>query len=280
MRWSLLLRWLIYGFGAFAALVFLLFLAQRRMMYFPTRLPEAHAITLARAEGLEPWRDAQGRLIGWRAPHPGRSAQARLLVFHGNAGMALHRSYLAAAFQGSPTALPMDVHILEYPGYGAREGEPSESALVGAALEALDALQASAPRPVFVLGESIGTGVACQVAAARPRGVAGLILVTPMDSMGAVQRHHYPWFPSFLLKDRFASDAALRMYAGPTAFLLAGRDEVIPPALGQRLYAGYGGPKRLWTQADATHNTLDYRGGRPIWSEITAFLKAPGAPLP
>lgn len=279
MRWSVLLRWLWIPAGAYLGLCLLVFLVQRRMLYFPTRLSEDRALGLAKTQGLEPWRDAQGRLLGWRARHPGGPPRARLLVLHGNAGMALDRTYLAAVFQGPGRALPMEVHLLEYPGYGARGGDPSEATLVGAALEALDGLRAGDARPVFVLGESIGSGVACQVAAARPKAVAGLVLVTPMDSLRTVQRHHYPWLPSFLLRDRFASDTALRAYAGPAAFLLAGQDEVIPPALGQRLHAGYGGPKRLWIQPTATHNTLDYRPGGALWGEIIAFLREAGAPI-
>jgi len=258
--------------GLYLCFCLVLFLMQRRMMYFPTQLSEDRALLQASAEGLEPWRDVSGRLLGWRCRHPGAAPQVRLLVLHGNAGMALDRTYFAAAFHGPSVALPIDLYVLEYPGYGPRKGEPSERTLVQAAVEALDALASRGPTPIWVLGESIGSGVACQLAAARPGRVAGLVLVTPMDRLASVQRHHYPWIPGLLLRDRYDSEAALRGFSGPVAFLVAGRDEVVPAALGLRLHGGFGGRKRLWVESEAGHNTLDYRPGRPLWGELIAFL--------
>jgi hypothetical protein len=67
--------------------------------------------------------------------------------------------------------------------------------------------------------------------------------------------------------------AALVRYRGPLAVLLAGQDEVVPAALGRRLHEGHGaGPKRLWVDERATHNTLDWSADAPRWSEIAAFL--------
>ena len=65
-----------------------------------------------------------------------------------------------------------EVRIVEYPGYGARAGSPSEAAFFEAAEAAFDAVVAEAvpKRPVYVLGESIGTGPACHLA--RVRGEA------------------------------------------------------------------------------------------------------------
>ena len=99
-----LLKALAWGFGAYGALCLAAFLLQRRMMYFPDRIPEPEAIRQAARMGLAPWRDGSGRLLGWR--HAGTGGdRPRMLLMHGNAGEALGRvAYLpvveAAGFEG------------------------------------------------------------------------------------------------------------------------------------------------------------------------------------
>jgi len=57
--------------------------------------------------------------------------------------------------------------------------------------------------------------------------------------------------------------------------VVAGRDEVIPTHLGRKLHDEYAGPKRLWLQPEAGHNTMDYIPGAPWWREVTEFLSGP-----
>jgi pimeloyl-ACP methyl ester carboxylesterase len=163
----------------------------------------------------------------------------------------------------------MEVILLEYPGYGPRSGAPGEESVVAAAVDAVDRL--GTDLPVILVGESLGSATAALAAAERP-GVAGLLLVTPVASVTSLARRHYPLAPSFLVRDAFRADRALPRYPGPVAFLVAGRDEVAPPDLARELLAARSGPKRLWEQPDATHNTLRYRPGDPLWADVTAFL--------
>lgn len=71
--------------------------------------------------------------------------------------------------------------------------------------------------------------------------------------------------------------AALRGYHGPMAMLIAGQDEVVTAAQGRLLYEGYAGPKRVWTQPGAGHNTIDFRPSAPWWHEVSDFLLNPCA---
>ncbi|HQR31018.1 MAG TPA: hypothetical protein PLL32_11455 [Anaeromyxobacteraceae bacterium] len=251
-----------------AALLALAWLAQRRLLYFPSRsdLPEATAS--ARRLGLEPWSDGETAFAGWLARHPGGTPVARAVVLHGNAGEALHRTYLRDVLQAAGLP-PMDVLLLEYPGYGPRAGSPSEEALVAALTRAIDRL--GPDLPVLLMGESLGSAAAALAAAERP-GVAGLLLVTPVASVTSLARRHYPFAPSFLVRDPFRADQALPRYPGPVAFLVAGRDEVAPPDLARALAAARTGPKRTWEEPGATHNTLRYAPGDPVWAEILGFL--------
>jgi pimeloyl-ACP methyl ester carboxylesterase len=259
---------------AAAALAVVVLLAQRRLLYFPDRYGLEPAEREGRRLGFEPWRDARGGFLGWRAPHPGGSALARVVVLHGNAGSALDRGYLRDALQ-APGVPALDLYLLEYPGYGPRDGAPSERSIVEATVAAIDLLAADGAAPILLAGESLGTGGAALAAAARPV-VRGLLLVTPLKSVPEVARRHYPWLPGFLLLDRFDTAKALGRFHGPVAFVLAGEDEVVFTDLGRALHDGYAGPKRLWVQPGRHHNTLVYEPRDPMWREIVAGLLAGG----
>ncbi len=265
---------------ALAGLLYLLlcayvFLAQRGMMYFPTRMAEPACLRRGLALGLVPWRDGRGAFIGWRAPAQG-SAEARALVFCGNAGNALDRMGYVLGLQDAAVARRWEVLILEYPGYGSRPGEPSEASLVAAGLEALDLLDREGGLPTVLVGESLGSGVAALCAAKRPERVQGLFLLTPLNRMRDVASAHYPFLPSILVKDRFEAASALQAWHGPLAVMVAEGDEVIPARLGRRLFDGYAGPKRLWTAPGAGHNDWDGGAANPLWREASAFLLGAG----
>lgn len=266
-----MLRWvLLGGIALYGGICLLAFALQRRLMYFPDRYPEPAALAAAARLGLEPWRDAVGALAGWRVAPAGRPG-ARLLVLHGNAGSALDRLHYAAAF----SRLGVEVILLEYPGYGARPGSPGQGSLGAAAAAALDRLAQEGPEPVWVLGESLGSGVAARAVALRPGLVKGLVLVTPFARMADVVRLHYPLLPSALLLDRWAPESDLATWGGPAVLLLAGQDEVVSAAQGRRLFQALHGPKQLRVQEQATHNGLDLDPAEPFWAEAAAFLAAP-----
>ncbi len=250
---------------------------QRQFIYYPSRAPERDLLDLARGVNLEPWRDSDEEIVGWRTPAPeGTRVKNAIVVFHGNAGYALHRTYFVHGFESIPDADSWQVYLFEYPGYGARSGHPSEETIKQAADEAVQQLRETDLR-VFLLGESLGSGVATYLAGTYPDEIAGLFLITPFTSLVDVGRHHYPIFPvRLLLRERYDNVKALEHYGGPVAFLLAGRDEVIPTPLGLRLHEAYEGPKKLIVQEDRTHNTLMYQPHAAWWREVTEFLLAPG----
>ena len=176
---------------------------------------------------------------------------------------------------GELDQLPVDAFLLmNYRGYGLSKGRPSEAALVDDALWLLDTITARlalSADQVLLMGRSLGTGVAVQVAAQRP--VAGLILVTPFDSLVSVARRHYPFLPAgHLLKHRFDSaDLAPKMRQA-ALMLIAGADEIIPSASSQRLVEAWGGDTTVVTLPDTGHN--DIQLAPRYWKAIAAFIDA------
>jgi pimeloyl-ACP methyl ester carboxylesterase len=265
MVWRLLAL-LLGGYGLLCLLVALL---QRKLMYFPTREQESEARLVARDLGLMAWTDSRGNLLGWRAPT--HAPRPRVLVFHGNAGSALDRGYYLPLL-GSAGA---DVILFEYPGYGARAGVPSQESLVEGAAQALAQLRREDPGPIWLLGESLGSGVACAVAARMPKDIAGLVLVTPFARMTDVAAWHYPYLPvRLLMRDRWDNVAALARFPGPVGMFIAGRDEVVGAGQGRLLAASLGPRVRLWEQPEAGHNSFSTRPEGSPWPEIREFLRA------
>lgn len=253
---------------------------QRAFIYFPqTQGLDAAQASVERIGGSA-WQDDDGNWLGWRHSWPGSTH--RVLVMHGNAGQALDRRYWTELFRGMRESGPWEVTVLEYPGYGPRAGKPSEATLRDAAVQAMDRLQAERPGRVLLLGESLGSGVAAHVAAARPDTVAGIVLVTPFASLGAVAQHHMPFLPvSLLLRDRFDSQALLAGFDGLLVIVTGTEDTIVPERFALPLKAAHRGPLLHWSQPGAEHNNIDVNPRAEGWREIDAFLAAelagPGA---
>jgi len=251
--------------GGYVVMLVLFALLQRYLIYVPTRLTAESAEAEAAKTGFVAWRNGAGQLIGWKLP-ASSTPTGSILIVHGNGGWALNRAYMAKPIHD---AASLDVYILEYPGYGPREGSPGESSFLAAADEAFENLPKSFP--IYVVSESLGTGVAAHLAQKYPAGVAGLAMFVPYDKLALVAENHVPFIPAyFLLWDRFDPVDWLKDYHGPVEVIVAGSDEIIPPVLGRNLYEGYAGPKKLQVMPGARHSSTTDEPS-DWWKEVLAF---------
>jgi pimeloyl-ACP methyl ester carboxylesterase len=244
---------------------------QNRMLYFPTKQTEPDALSRAADNGLAPWRDAQGKLIGWKRPAP--RAEARLVVFHGNAGCAIDRSYYAEALGAQPAGA-WEVYIFEYPGYGSRDGSPGKDSFIAAGRAAVENLLATDKRRIFLLGESIGSGTAAALAGALPDKIAGVIMVIPFARLVEVAQEKFPWLPvTLLMRDKFDNIAALANYKRPVAVVVAENDEILGAAQGRKLHEAYAGPKQLIILPGATHNNFPVDPDAAWFRDVSNFVR-------
>ena len=260
-----LLVWL--GLLAFLAL------SQRSMIYFPSHNTPDTLAREAVSQGFEPWQNPSGETIGYRSlPAPGDPRPPlAILITHGNAGYAIHRADYANILRAAAPGRALSVYILEYPGYGSRSGTPSQTAFLAAADEALAQIPTNAP--VILLGESIGTGVASATAASRCDRVAGLLLLTPFDTLASVAQHHYPLLPvRWILRDQYPSEDWLKQFHGPVAIIVAANDTIVPAKFGQKLHDTYAGPKKLIIAERADHNDILHTLPPSAWQEALNFL--------
>jgi len=242
-------------------------LFQHHMLYFPQNAAQDEVLRQAQPRGLERW-PAQGEYRGL-VREPQGSARATLVIFHGNAGMALHRAHYAGL-----SDLGLRVILAEYPGYGPRSGTLREASLVADAVETIALAQQQFGDPVLLVGESLGAGVAAAAFAQAPERVAGLLLITPWDSLVNVAQHHYPWLPvRWLLRDRYDSQQHLAQASVPIAVVVADRDTIVPARFGERLYRQLQAPRQLWHLPQAGHNDWLAHVDEAWWQEVFAFLR-------
>ena len=251
-------------------LVAAIWLAQRRLMYFPDRdvLPPAR-VGLEAVEEVR-FTTADGvRLHGWfvAAERP----RFTVIVFNGNAGNRAYRGPLAAALR----AQGHSVLLFDYRGFGESGGSPTESGLAEDARAAREQVtmraDVDAARVVY-FGESLGTAVATRLAAEHPP--AALILRSPFASMTEVGRFHYPMLPvSLLLRDRYASVERIGTVHCPLLVIAGDRDRIIPLAHSRALFDAAAGPKRLVVIPGADHNDESLFAGRRMMDAIREFLE-------
>lgn len=190
--------------------------------------------------------------------NPGRPRA--LLYFGGNGeDIALSRDDVARWAPGHT------VYLVSYRGYGHSSGEPSEAALAADAIALFDHV-APSHAGVDVFGRSLGSGVAVHVAAVRP--VRRLALVTPFDSVLRVGQGHYPWVPlAWILKDPFESWRRAPRLAMPTVVVIAGQDDVTPPAHAEALIAAMPRAPEVLRLEQAQHSNVQ------VFPEYDAALR-------
>src|SRR5688572_10239706 len=231
---------LIFLATGYLALVALMYVAQRALMYFPETFrtppaeagfPEAEEVVLDTADGE--------RVIAWHAAP--REDRTVTLYFHGNGGALRYRidRFRALTAQGD------GLIALSYRGYAGSTGAPTETGLINDARAVYDFAVARYPAERLVLwGESLGSGVA--IALAAERKVARIVLEAPFLSAADIAAGAYPFVPvRWLMKDQFRSDLRVEKVTAPVLVLHGDRDAVVPIASGQALYQLIKSPKRF-----------------------------------
>ncbi len=240
-----LLRIAAIPFGLYVILVAVVFFTQRSMLYFPS-----HHAPVGQ---LAPWQDGN-RTIGYCREVT--NAQAIWLMTHGNAGQASDRDYVLGRMSDRDS-----LYVLEYPGYGAREGAPSQNSMNRAASEAYRLLRAKHPgTPVCVLGESIGTGPACSLAREKVPPDK-IVLAVPFDALASVAAGKFYFLPvRLMLFDRWNNVEALKDFAGPVEIFGAKGDVIIPVEHARELARRV--PAAHFTEISGGHN--DWSGNSQV----------------
>lgn len=239
--------------------VLLVYAGQRDLQYHPDRLypgppPDKgmQELQVRTEDGLD--------LLAWFAP-PREKGGKVAVFFHGNSGDISHHAYKMRYFMDAGYG----VYLCEYRGYGGNPGSPTEAGLYKDARAALRWLEAQGykdPSKWILYGESMGSGVAVQMATEfQPRY---LVLDGAFSSAADVAQEKYFWLPArLLLKDKFDSAAKIKSVHSRLLMLHGDLDPTVPFHLGQKLYAEANEPKTFITFEGAHHTDLYEHGAGP-----------------
>jgi len=261
---------LIAAIVAYLVIVVAMYLRQRHMQYFPTDrglTPEVVGLSNVEVARL-PTPDNE-TIIVWYAP--AQAGQPTVLYFQGNGGEIGDRAGRFAAYQ----ARGLGVLFVSYRGYGGSSGRATEPGLIADGLTAYDWLrQRGVPASqIMLVGESLGSGVAVQLAARRE--VRAVALEAPFASAASVAAGVYWWLPvRLLMKDKFDSIDHIAKIRAPLLVIHGELDEITPLTEGQRLFAAASQPKEMVVIAGSTHNTTF--GGETWAREIEFFDRVVG----
>lgn len=244
-RWAVVLTLLWVGF------VVMMKLLENQLVYFPARAAESWAAPPDPAV-QDVWLTAVDgtRLHAWYLPADADGGA--ILLSHGNAGNLSHRGSLML---GLRRHLGRSVLAYDYPGYGRSDGRPTEAgcyAAGDAAYRWLTEDRGHPPNRVVLLGESLGGGVAVDLATRHDH--EGLALVSTFTTLPDAAAFHHPWLPCrTLMTNRFDSLAKIGRCRRPVLVVHATADRVVPFGLGERLFAAANEPKQFVAVEGSDH---------------------------
>ncbi|HUQ35470.1 MAG TPA: alpha/beta hydrolase [Aestuariivirga sp.] len=249
---SLIKFFAVFAIVAYAAVALGMYVFQRKLQYHAENkslTPEGVGLLGASVETLT---TADGeKIILWHAP--AKAGMPTILYFQGNAGEIGDRPLRFNYYHSRG----FGVAYLSYRGFGGSSGSPSEAGLMADATAAYDWLMAKGVEPnrIALLGESLGSGVAVQLAAKRE--VGALALEAPYTSTVEVAAKIYWWLPVHaLMKDQFKSIDFIAAVVAPLLIIHGDQDGIIPVEFGRRLFAAANQPKELEIVQGFGHDVL------------------------
>ena len=242
---------------------------QNMFLYFPSSEPPS--TKLLSAENLKLWQATVSDYRGLISDSNASAPNGTIVLFHGNGGTALDRGFYLEPLM----KLGFRVILAEYPKYGGRPGKVGEKPFVADGLETVQLAYEQYGEPLYLLGESLGCGVAAAIARQTSAPIAGIILITPWDTLASVAKTLFPFLPvKMILTDKYDSIENLKPFKEKISVVGAESDEILPIKHAHNLYNSLPeNKKRMWIIKGAGHNDWPFYADPSLWKEITDFVK-------
>lgn len=254
-----ILKYALYLLLAYAALVALTYIMQRSLIYITSPLkPSLSQSAIAGVQEVSIQTEDGLTLTAWYKP-PKSKNHPVVLRFHGNASNMWWSMDSMTAFVDRGYG----VLAAEYRGYSGNPGRPDEEGFYKDARASFAWLKSQGfdDPDIIVLGESIGSSPAVQMAVDHP-DVRSLILLSPFTSLTDAASVHYPFLPvSWLLKDRHDNLARIGQISTHLIVVHGTADHIVPYEQGQTLFEAAPDPKDFVMLVGAGHNDLWQHGG-------------------
>jgi len=263
----------------YIGVVLVLLSLENSLVYHPVRADqEWFAPPNARVQDVALTTESGTPLHAWWCPSDSWDrTHGAVLYCHGNAG---NLSYWGGTVELWQRELRESVLIFDYPGYGHSAGKPGEAACYAAADAAYDWLTRTKqvdPERIRICGESLGSGVAVDLASRKAH--RALVLISAFTSIPDVAQGIYPWLPArWLMRNRFNNLAKIAHCPGPVFIAHGTADSLVPFSQGRRLFEAAGEPKHFFCMEGCDH---EQRRESDLLKELRLFLaKAEAAAKP
>lgn len=252
-------------------LVAVMFVMQRNFMYVPYQVfPNPTLIGVGDMQVIEVTTADNLKLRALYKP-PATPSMPVIVLFHGNGGSIAIRGYRARDFidNGGYGYL-----LAEYRGYASNPGKPTEQGLYNDARAYMNWLtgeQKISQNRIVLYGESLGTGIATQMAL-EYADVRALVLEAPYTTMQAVAQTHMFWLPAYwLIRDRFNNIDKIQGVKVPLLVLHGKKDGVVPFRQGNKVFQNAKTDKRFEIFSEGNHVDLHNHGAG---EKVRHFLAA------
>jgi fermentation-respiration switch protein FrsA (DUF1100 family) len=262
----------IVAIGLYLVVVALAYSFQRNLLYFP----DQQSMTDAPAgfSYVEPMNARDGSPYRSLFKQPSDDSQPIILHLHGNGGSITGRIPMYHAMTSEGAGLL----AVGYPGYGGNPQKPSEQSMYDVAQNNFSHLLelGFAPERIVIVGQSLGTGIATKLAI--DNAAAGLILEAAYTGMDDMAQQQFPYLPArWLVKDRYRSRDRIADIDMPLSWIHGTADELIPFAMGQRLFDAASEPKTAHPIAGGGHNDLWAHGiAEIVRADALRFVRGQG----
>ncbi len=191
-----------------------------------------------------------------------------ILYLHGNAGSLENRIHKINHFND----MNINFLLLSWRGFNGNAGKPTEKGLYEDARSAVNWLinDGINEENIIIYGESLGTGVATEIA--QNRKFAGIILESPFTSMIAAGKSKYPIFPiKLLLKDKYESDKKIKNIISPILVMHGEADKIVPFWMGEKIFQLANEPKYSYFSKYDDH-MMDFNND--LINSIKSFIQS------
>jgi fermentation-respiration switch protein FrsA (DUF1100 family) len=200
------------------------------------------------------------------------AAAPTILFFHGNGEIVADHDDLAPFYRRQEiNFLPVD-----YRGYGRSRGTPTVTGMMADCHKIFAFVREWLPEQnytgsLIIMGRSLGSASALELAAAYPEEVAGLIVESGFALAGPLLQLLGVDLAAIGFQEKvgFRNVDKIRAYTGPTLIIHAEYDHIIPFSDGQALYAASGATdKTLLKIPGANHNDIFMQGLKEYMTAI------------
>ena len=215
------------------------YIFQRNLLYHPTENNYSGDQITVSVEKVKIKTQDDIELLSWF--HKKNTKKYKTILFlHGNAGSLENRIHKINHFKD----ININFLIIAWRGFSGNKGKPTEEGLYEDARSAIRWLQLNdiEEKNIIIYGESLGTGVATEIA--QNRNFAGIILESPFTSMIDTGKKNYPYLPvRLLLKDKYESDKKIKNIKSPVLIMHGKVDNIVPFYMGEKMYELANEPK-------------------------------------